>query len=167
MDRLEVHRGHEHGLRRLARDGFGGRAEEAGRELLVDAAVAHHHEIRHARLVTDFVRHDAGREHGLARHAVLGAALAESVEEHAPAFAQRLPHLGREVEVGLEAERSGDVVQEGALDRDDVDHVQAHHRGPQALGEPEGVAERGVRVLGPVEGDQNALDHRQGPAARV
>src|SRR5881392_853993 len=85
--------------------------------------------------------------------------VASVVSQGTPRLAQRLAHLGREVEVGLEAERAGDVVQEGALDRDHVDDVQADNRGAHALGQPEGVLEGGVRVLGAVERDQDCLDH--------
>jgi len=45
---------------------------------------------------------------------------------------------------------------------DDVDHVQAEERRAEAPGQPESVLQGGVRVLGAVQGDQDALDH--GPA---
>jgi hypothetical protein len=97
----------------------------------------------------------------------LAAALLERVEQDLPALAQCLAHLGREIEVGLEAEGARDVVHERALDRDDVDDVQTGHAPVRALGHPQPVVEGGRSVLGPVESDEDALDHRSHPPPAI
>ena len=50
-------------------------------------------------------------------------------------------------------------MQERALDRDDVEHVETDQAGLQAARQPERVLERAVGVLRAVERDQDALDH--------
>jgi hypothetical protein len=75
---------------------------------------------------------------------------------------ERLPHLRREVEVRLEAERARHVVQERAFDRHDVDDVHADETRVQPAGEPERVLERTHRVLGSVESDEDVADHLSG-----
>src|SRR4029453_14849038 len=89
----EAHRRHEDGLRRLPRDGLRRRAEEPGRELLVDAAMADADQVGDARVLADLVGDDAHREHPIAGDATLATALLERVEEHLAALAQRFAHL--------------------------------------------------------------------------
>ena len=124
----EPDRRHEDGLRGLAGDGLGRAAEHPRGELLVQAAVSDDHEVGRARRVADLVRDDPHRERRVARHVALAAPFGERIEQHPPPLLQRLAHLRREIEVGLEAERARHVVEERALDRDDVDHVHPGDR---------------------------------------
>jgi len=89
----------------------------------------------------------------------LAGLLGERLEQRLTALLQDTAHLRGEVEVGFEAERARDVVEEGPLDRHDVDHVQREQAARQSLGEPQGVADRRARVLRPVDADQDGLDH--------
>src|SRR4029450_14065095 len=88
---------------------------------------------------------------------------AERVQQAVAALRERLAHLGREIEIGLEAERAGDVVQERALDRHDVEDVEADQPGPQSTRQRETVLERTVGMLRAVECHQDALDHAATP----
>jgi hypothetical protein len=162
-DLLPAERGDEHRLRALTGDGLRRAPEQPGGELLVDPAATDDHEIGDPRLVTDLVGHDAHRQRRFVGHAGPLAPRAEGVEQDVAAFLERLAHLGGEVEVGLEAERAGDVVQERALDRHDVEDVEAGQAGPQPARQPETVLERAVGMLRAVERDQDALHHGASP----
>ncbi|MDX2167055.1 MAG: hypothetical protein SF182_08330 [Deltaproteobacteria bacterium] len=163
----ELQRRDEHRLGAFARHALRGAAEQAGGEALVHAAMADDHQVGGAGALGDLVGDDAHAQRGVGAHAALGRLLGERVEQRAPALFQHAAHLRGEVEVRLEAERARDVVEERALDRDDVDHVQAEHAALQALGQPQGIASGGVGVLRAVETNQDRLDHRSRPLARV
>ena len=126
-----------------------------------------HDEIGHARALDDLVGHDADGHDGVGLDRFARGRFAERIEQAAPALLQRLTHLRRKVEIGLEAERPRDVVKERSLDRHDVDHVQPDHDTVQPFGEPERVLDGGARMLRAVETHENRLDHsRFRPCAR-
>src|SRR5581483_3325914 len=89
----------------------------------------------------------------------LAAAPAEFLEDRLAALLERLAHFGRDVDVGLKAERARDVVKKSSFDRHGVDHVLAEERAAEALGHPQGIVERALRVLRAVERNQDILDH--------
>ena len=72
--------------------------------------MADHHQVGDACLVADLVGDDAHHQLGVGGHVAILTALGKGFEQDAPALLERLAHLGREVEVGLEAERARDVV---------------------------------------------------------
>ena len=90
----------------FARHAFGGRAEQAGREALVDAAMPDHHQVGALGALADLVRDDTHFQHGLGGHPSRRAACANSSSTALPRCGQHLAHLGGEIQVGFKSERA-------------------------------------------------------------
>src|SRR4029078_11339096 len=90
---------------------------------------------------------------------ILGASLAEVIENHFPAALENLAHLGRKIEIGFEAERAGNVVKEGSLDGYGIDDMEAEERAVKTLGQPDRVFEGAFRMLRTVQRNKDILDH--------
>ena len=58
-------------------------------------------------------------------------------------------------------------MEEGPLDRDDVDHVETDQRGAQPIAEPKRMLDGGLGVVRAIERDQDALDHEAGAPCRA
>jgi hypothetical protein len=80
-------------------------------------------DVGRASALADLIGDHADVHQRLAAYVRFGRPLGEFGEHRAPALLEDLAHLRGEIEIRLEAERAGDVVEEGPLDRDDVDHV--------------------------------------------
>jgi hypothetical protein len=96
----------KHLARRLARDAFRRGTEQPSRELFVDPAMTDHHQIGGARALANLVGDDAHVEHGLDREIFAARGGGKFVEHATASGGQHLAHLGREIQIWFQPERT-------------------------------------------------------------
>src|SRR5258706_4501084 len=90
---------------------------------------------------------------------ILDAEIGKVGEDQLAPLFEQFTHLRRKIHVRLETERTGNIVEEGALGRYRIDDVLAEQRAIETFSQPGGIIERILGRYRTVERDKNDFNH--------